>query len=56
MGLDLYIEALIKEKKTGRIISNPYPKKYAYGQEWENGFLRYAGGVGINSVILLIRL
>lgn len=38
MGLDLYIEALIKEKKTGRIISNPYPKKYAYGQEWENGF------------------
>ncbi|MBD5159604.1 MAG: hypothetical protein HDT23_05105 [Ruminococcus sp.] len=24
MGLDLYIEALIREKKTGRVISNPY--------------------------------
>lgn len=24
MGLDLYIEASIREKKTGRIISNPY--------------------------------
>ena len=24
MGLDLYIEALIKEKKTRKIISNPY--------------------------------
>lgn len=47
MGLDLYIEALIKEKKTGRIISNPYKdgyncgtclNGYTYKIKKENGF------------------
>ena len=38
MGLDLYIEALIREKKTGKIISNPYKDGYAYGKKQENGF------------------
>lgn len=45
MGLDLYIQALIKDNKTGRIISNPY----------ENGFLKYAGGAAMTLVILLIK-
>lgn len=38
MGLDLYIEARIKEKKTGRIISNPYKNGDAHGIDWEDGF------------------
>ncbi|MCM1315074.1 MAG: hypothetical protein NC205_07805 [Prevotella sp.] len=47
MGLDLYIEALIKEKKTGRVISNPYKdgyncgtclNGYTYKIKEENGF------------------
>ena len=39
MGLDLYIEAQIKEKKTGRIISNFYKNGIGtFGEKVENGF------------------
>lgn len=43
MGLDLYIEARIKEKKTGRVISHSSDDPYV--EEAARGFLRYAGGV-----------
>lgn len=42
VGLDLYIDARIKEKKTGRIISRGHNDSYYVEPE---GFLRYAGGV-----------
>lgn len=39
MGLDLYIEAQIKEKKTGRVISNFYKDGIdIFGGKAENGF------------------
>lgn len=43
MGLDLYIEARIREKKTGKLISAHEYEEYAETED--NGFLKFAGGV-----------
>lgn len=56
MGLDLYIEALIREKKTGKIISNPSENGYAYGQKWENDFFEVCWWCGWDFVDIMHKM